>query len=61
EPLWDWVIRARRASNMLPALEAILAGFGQQAPHHNERESISPDEDVILRRTRERPISAERL
>ncbi len=28
EPLWDWVIRARRAGQMLPALEAILTGFG---------------------------------
>jgi hypothetical protein len=30
EPLWDWVIQARRAGNLLPFLEAILAGFGQQ-------------------------------
>lgn len=30
EPMWDWVIRARRAGNMLPFLEAILAGFGRQ-------------------------------
>jgi radical SAM superfamily enzyme YgiQ (UPF0313 family) len=28
EPLWDWAIRARRVSNMLPLLESILAGFG---------------------------------
>lgn len=26
EPLWDWVIRARRVSGMLPLLEAVLAG-----------------------------------
>ena len=31
EPLWDWVIRARRASKMLPLLETILAGFGQHS------------------------------
>ena len=31
EPMWDWVIRAKRASKMLPLLEAILAGFGQQS------------------------------
>jgi radical SAM superfamily enzyme YgiQ (UPF0313 family) len=30
EPMWDWVIRVRRAGNMLPFLEAILAGFGPQ-------------------------------
>jgi radical SAM superfamily enzyme YgiQ (UPF0313 family) len=29
EPLWDVVIRARRLDQMLPALEAILHGFGR--------------------------------
>ncbi len=28
EPMWDWVIRAKRVANFLPALEAILKGFG---------------------------------
>jgi hypothetical protein len=28
EPLWDWVIRARRVDSFLPLLESILAGFG---------------------------------
>jgi radical SAM superfamily enzyme YgiQ (UPF0313 family) len=28
EPLWDWVIRAKRVSRMLPMLEALLAGRG---------------------------------
>jgi len=27
EPMWDWVIRAKRVTNLLPVLEAILAGF----------------------------------
>jgi radical SAM superfamily enzyme YgiQ (UPF0313 family) len=31
EPLWDWVIRAKRAGNMLPALETILSGFGKHS------------------------------
>jgi len=31
EPLWDWVIRAKRAGSMLPALEAILTGFGKHS------------------------------
>jgi radical SAM superfamily enzyme YgiQ (UPF0313 family) len=26
EPMWDWVIRARRVSGMLPLLETVLAG-----------------------------------
>jgi radical SAM superfamily enzyme YgiQ (UPF0313 family) len=31
EPLWDIVIRAKRAGMMLPALEAILSEFGRRA------------------------------
>jgi len=27
EPMWDWAIRAKRVTNLLPVLEAILAGF----------------------------------
>ena len=30
EPLWDIIIRVRRAGAMLPVLEAILSGFGAQ-------------------------------
>jgi radical SAM superfamily enzyme YgiQ (UPF0313 family) len=32
EPMWDWVIRAKRATGMLPVLEAVLSGFGQHPP-----------------------------
>ena len=32
EPLWDLVIRARRAGAMLPVLEAILSEFGRRSP-----------------------------
>ena len=28
EPVWDWVIRAKRVSGCLPLLEAVLAGSG---------------------------------
>ncbi len=28
EPLWDWVIRAKRVTALLPMLEAVLSGFG---------------------------------
>ena len=34
EPLWDVVIRAKRAGAMLPVLETILSEFGQRAPAH---------------------------
>jgi radical SAM superfamily enzyme YgiQ (UPF0313 family) len=30
EPMWDWVIRAKRVTRLLPMLEAVLSGFG----HH---------------------------
>jgi radical SAM superfamily enzyme YgiQ (UPF0313 family) len=26
EPMWDWVIRAKRVANLLPVLETVLAG-----------------------------------
>jgi hypothetical protein len=29
EPMWDWVIRAKRVANLLPVLESVLAGFGK--------------------------------
>jgi len=32
EPLWDVVIRAKRAGMMLPVLETILSEFGKRAP-----------------------------
>jgi hypothetical protein len=31
EPAWDLVIRAKRASGMLPALEQVLGGFGRHS------------------------------
>jgi radical SAM superfamily enzyme YgiQ (UPF0313 family) len=33
EPLWDVVIRARRAGAMLPVLETILSEFGRRSSH----------------------------
>jgi radical SAM superfamily enzyme YgiQ (UPF0313 family) len=32
EPLWDWVIRAKRVTSLLPMLEAVLTGFGSHGP-----------------------------
>jgi radical SAM superfamily enzyme YgiQ (UPF0313 family) len=37
EPLWDWVIRARRVAYMLPVLEQVLTAFGR---HGNERGAL---------------------
>jgi len=29
EPMWDWAIRLKRVTNLLPVLESVLAGFGK--------------------------------
>jgi radical SAM superfamily enzyme YgiQ (UPF0313 family) len=43
EPMWDVVIRAKRAGNTLPMLEAILTGFGRHMSRtHRER----PEESI---------------
>ncbi|MDY7077089.1 MAG: radical SAM protein [Chloroflexota bacterium] len=31
EPMWDWIIRAKQVSGMLPLLESVLAGLGQRS------------------------------
>jgi radical SAM superfamily enzyme YgiQ (UPF0313 family) len=35
EPMWDLIIRARRASSMLPVLETVLAAFGSRRPERS--------------------------
>jgi len=47
EPLWDWVIRAKRAGNMLPALETILSGFGKHSAKKGPQTSGAPGTDVL--------------
>jgi radical SAM superfamily enzyme YgiQ (UPF0313 family) len=37
EPMWDWVIRAKRVTRLLPMLEAVLSGFGRQPAAGNEK------------------------
>ena len=32
EPMWDGVVRARRAAQMLPVLESVLQAFGGRPP-----------------------------
>ncbi len=32
EPMWDFIIKAKRASSMLPILETVLAAFGHYSP-----------------------------
>jgi radical SAM superfamily enzyme YgiQ (UPF0313 family) len=40
EPLWDWVIRAGRISNMLPVLESVLTGFGKHPASNKTPEEL---------------------
>jgi len=42
EPLWDLVIRAKRAGMMLPVLETILSEFGRRSPESIRPERPSP-------------------
>ena len=48
EPLWDWVIRARRVSATLPLLQVVLAGFGCHSSH------LYPEKDDHLVQGHER-------
>ncbi len=45
EQMWDFVIRAKRATNMLPTLEAVLNGFGM---HPSDRQlNISGEKSAV--------------
>lgn len=59
ERMWDWVIRARRVSNLLPILEAVLAGFG----HRPSRRKIgTPSEhDAVGVLATHQPVVGRRL
>jgi radical SAM superfamily enzyme YgiQ (UPF0313 family) len=55
EPLWDMVIRARRATSMLPVLEAILSEFGARqdvGANRNAEPLSSPSPGFDRARTR---------
>lgn len=54
EPLWDAIIRARRATSMLPALENILTGFGA---HKAPDDGPAPDRLTPDRLTPDRPAT----
>jgi hypothetical protein len=41
EPLWDLVIRAKRAGMMLPVLETILSEFGRRSADYAARQSAT--------------------
>ena len=43
EPMWDFIIKAKRASSMLPVLESVLAAFGQHTPQSTDDQTLSND------------------
>jgi radical SAM superfamily enzyme YgiQ (UPF0313 family) len=45
EPLWDWVIRARRVNQLLPVLENVLAEFGQRTSGAERAATAAPSPD----------------
>jgi radical SAM superfamily enzyme YgiQ (UPF0313 family) len=42
EPMWDWAIRVKRVTNLLPVLEAVLAGFNLPAAKKDENAVEKP-------------------
>jgi hypothetical protein len=42
EPLWDWVIRAKWVSHLLPTLEAVLSGWGAHPVRENPVSESGP-------------------
>jgi hypothetical protein len=40
EPMWDLIIRAKRASSMLPVLESVLTAFGGHRPRFDEGSNL---------------------
>ena len=46
EPMWDWAIRAKRVTHLLPFLETILAGFGDHPALPESRKAS--DNDLVI-------------
>jgi hypothetical protein len=49
EPIWDWIIRAKRATHMLPALESILECFGKHRPTSDRPTAEAPSADLAAK------------
>src|SRR5438270_4238958 len=49
EPMWDFIIKAKRASSMLPVLESVLAKGSQHTPQsiHDEASSDEREASVV--------------
>ena len=58
EPLWDLVIRTRRARVMRPVLEGVLSEFGRRAPASSATRAAPPAPDPGPRLIRLQPAAA---
>lgn len=47
EPMWDWVIRARRVGQLLPVLEGVLSEFGKRESDHTGEGGARPITDIV--------------
>jgi radical SAM superfamily enzyme YgiQ (UPF0313 family) len=48
EPLWDVIIRAKRASSMLPMLESVLSAFGARTDTRTPPAGLSRTQEVVV-------------
>jgi radical SAM superfamily enzyme YgiQ (UPF0313 family) len=48
EPMWDWMIRAKRVTQLLPMLEQILSEFGHRPSPISKRTEPSQSSPVIM-------------
>ena len=46
EPMWDVIIRAKRASSMLPVLETILTAFGRHTFQTTEKVTLREEHAI---------------
>jgi hypothetical protein len=51
--MWDFIIKAKRASSMLPVLETVLAAFGHDKSQTKDNETISIEHATQVVRVRE--------
>jgi hypothetical protein len=44
--MWDFIIKAKRASSMLPVLESVLAAFGQHTSQSTDNQTSSNEHEA---------------
>jgi hypothetical protein len=46
ETMWDFIIKAKRASSMLPVLETVLAAFGKHTPQKMDNHTSGEERQI---------------